>query len=94
MTTFMKVEAVTYYILKVIGYIAGFIGAFGVLGFTGSCELGNITIAQYFLYEFFAFCLIGLSFVVYYLREMILEDCRMRYRRMQRRMKRRMAACY
>lgn len=84
MTTFMKIEAITYFILKVIGYIAGFVGAFMVLGVVGSLELDTITIGQFWLYEFYAFCLIGLSFIVYYLREVIKEDCRMRYHRMKR----------
>ena len=79
MTTFMKIEAVTYYVLKVIGYIAGFIGVFCILGFVGGLERDTITIAQFWLYEFYAFCLIGLSFAVYYLRELILKDCRKRY---------------
>ena len=85
MTIFMKIEVITYYVLKVIGYIAGFVGPFMVISFTGACELGDITIAQYLLYEIFAFCVIGLSFAVYYLRELILKDCRIRYRKMQRR---------
>lgn len=85
MTTFMKIEAITYLILRVIGYISGFVGAFMVIGVAGGLELDTITIGQYWLYEIYAFCLIGLSYVVYYLRELILEDCRVRYRRMRRR---------
>lgn len=85
MTTFMKIEAITYFILRVIGYISGFVGAFMVIGVAGGLEWDTITIGQFWLYEFYAFCLIGLSFAVYYLRELILEDCRVRYRRMKRR---------
>lgn len=88
MTTFMKIEAITYYILKLIGYIAGFVGPFMVVGVAGSLEWDTITVAQYWLYEFYAFCLIGLSFVVYYIREFIKEDVQRRYRIMKRRAKR------
>ena len=84
MTTFMKIEAITYYILKVFGYFCGFVGVFGVIGFAGSCELGTITIAQFWMYEIHAFFLIALSYVVYYIREAIKEDGRKRYRRMMR----------
>lgn len=88
MTTFMKIEAITYYILKLIGYIAGFIGPFLILGFVGGLEHDNITIAQFWIGEFYAFGLIGLSFIVYYVREFIKEDVRRRYRIMKRRAKR------
>jgi uncharacterized membrane protein len=80
----MKIEAITYYILKAFGYIIGFLGVLGVFGFAGSLECDTITIAQFIGYEFHAFCLIGLSFIVYILREMILDDCRLRYRAMKR----------
>lgn len=88
MTTFMKIEAVTYFVLKVIGYLAGFIGAFAILGFTGACDRGHITLAQYIIYELQAFCLIGLSFIVYIIRERIKEDVIRRGRAMRRRAKR------
>ena len=94
MTTFMKFEAITYYILRVIGYASGFIGALMVVGVAGGLEWDNITIGQYWLYEFYAFCLIGLSYVVYIIRELILDDCRVRYRRMKRREARRAAKTY
>lgn len=95
MTTFMKIEAITYCILKVVGYAFGIIGAIMVIGATGSLELDTITIGQYFLYEFYAFGLIGLSYIVYIIRELILEDCRVRYRRRMKRYEaRRHARCY
>lgn len=84
MTTFMKIETITYYLLKLIGYIAGFIGPFLVLGYVGGLELDNITIAQFWTGEFCAFGLIGLSFIVYYIREFIKEDVRKRYRIMKK----------
>lgn len=91
MTTFMKLEVITYYILKVFGYIVGFLGVFGVIGFVGSFELDRITVAQFWMYEIHAFFLIALCFVVYYIREYIKEDCCRRYRYMQRRRARRVA---
>lgn len=74
MTTFMKIEAITYCVLKVINYIMGFVGAFGILGAVGSLECDTITFAQFWLYELCAFGLIGLTIVVYYIRECIRED--------------------
>lgn len=88
MTTFMKFEAITYLVLRVLGYIAGFAGVFGVLGFAGGLEHDNITIAQFWLYEFYSFCLIGFSYIVYYIREYIREDVIRRNRIMKRRAKR------
>lgn len=84
MTTFMKIETATYFILKFIGYISGFVGAFMVIGVAGNLELDLITIGQFWLHEFCAFCLIGLSFIVYYLREAIKKDYCMRCHRMKR----------
>lgn len=84
MTTFMKIEAITYYILKFIGYIAGFIAPFLILGFVGSLEHDTITIAQFCIGELCAFGLIGLSFILYYIRELIKEDLRRRYCIMKR----------
>ena len=94
MTTFMKIEAITYYILRVFGYAFGILGALGVFGFVGSYECDTITTLQFFMYELHAFMLIGLSFIVYIIRELILDDCRVRYRRMKRREARRHARCY
>jgi hypothetical protein len=88
MTTFMKFEAITYSVLKVLGYLAGFIGAFAVLGFTGGCERGYLSCTQYIIYELQAFCLIGFSFIVYIIRECIKEDFIKRNRILRRRAKR------
>ena len=88
MTTFMKFEVITYLVLRVLGYIAGFAGVFGVLGFIGGLECDNITIAQFWLYEFYSFCLIGFSYIVWYIREYIREDVIRRNRIMKRRAKR------
>ena len=74
MTTFMKFEIVTYYVLKVIGYISGICGAFGTIGFVGGLEQGNSTFGEFLTYEFLALGLIGLCFIVYYIRELIRED--------------------
>lgn len=81
MTRFMKFEVITYLVLRVLGYIAGFAGVFGVIGFAGGLEWDNITIAQFWLYEFYSFCLIGLSYIVWYIREDIKEDFLARRRR-------------
>lgn len=88
MTTFMKVEAVTYFILKVLGYIAGPLGAFAVIGLVGGFEGNVITAAQFWVYEFFAFCLIGFSVAVYYVREAIKLDYFKRRRMLRRRVQR------
>lgn len=92
MTTFMKIEAVIYYVLKVLGYICGFVGVFGVLGFVGSLECDRITIAQCIVYEIHAFCLIGASYLLYYIRVLIEEDftdrCRLLHRARRQRMQR------
>lgn len=88
MTTFMKFEVITYLVLRVLGYIAGFAGVFGVLGFIGGLECDNITIAQFWLYEFYSFCLISFSYIVWYIREYVREDVIRRNRIMKRRAKR------
>ena len=74
MTKLMKVEAVIYYILKIVGYICGIIGVLSVLGYVGSLERDVITIAQFCVYEVHAFCLIGASCILYYIRERIADD--------------------
>ena len=74
MTTFMKLEIIAYYILKIFGYLCGFLGALGVIGFAGGRELGNITDMQFWVYEIHAFALIGLCCIVYYIRKSIKED--------------------
>jgi hypothetical protein len=84
----MKVEAITYLVLKVLGYIAGFVGAFAILGFTGECELLHTTPAQYIIQEFYALCLICFSFAVYYIRERIRKDFIKRDRAIRRKAKR------
>lgn len=93
MTTFMKFEAIVWYILRIFNYICGFFGVFGVLGFVGSYELDTITTAQFFAYELHAFGLIALAFAVYYIREMIREDVIRRDRIMKRKARRLAVAC-
>ena len=93
MTRFMKFEAITYLVLRVLGYIAGFAGVFGVIGVTGGLECDDITIVQFWLYEFYSFCLIGFSYIVWYIRECIREDVIRRNRIMKRRAKRLAHAC-
>ena len=88
MTRFMKFEVITYLVLRVLGYIAGFVGVFAVIGVVGGLEHDNITIAQFWLYELYSFCLIGFSYIVWYIREYIREDVIRRNRIMKRRAKR------
>lgn len=88
MTRFMKFEVITYLVLRVLGYIAGFAGALGVIAVAGGLEWDNITIAQFWLYEFYSFCLMGFSYIVWYIRECIKEDVIRRDRIMKRRAKR------
>lgn len=79
-TKVMKFETATYFILKVLGYAVGLLGAYGVLGVVGSLECDRITFGQFWLYEFFAACLIGLSILIYILREAVKEDYQTRAR--------------
>lgn len=88
MTRFMKFEVIAYCVLRLLGYIAGFAGVFGVIGFAGGLEWDNITVAQFWLYEFYSFCLIGFSYIVWYIREHIKEDIIRRIRIRKRRAKR------
>ena len=74
MTTFMKFEVITYYVLKVFGYACGILGALGVIGFVGGLEHDNITMLQFVMYELHAFMLIGISYLFYYIREAIVND--------------------
>jgi hypothetical protein len=75
-------------VLRVLGYIAGFAGVLGVIGVAGGLEWDNITIGQFWLYEFYSFCLIVFSYIVWYIREYIREDIIRRDRIMKRRAKR------
>lgn len=83
MTTFMKVEAVIYYILKILGYACGILGFLGVLGFVGSYERDVITTTQFLMYELHAFGLCGISYLLYGLRCLIVDDFVERDRQIQ-----------
>ncbi len=74
MTLLMKIETITYFILKAFGCVIGFLGALGVIGFAGSLEHSAITVLQFCMYELHAFGLIGLAFIVYYISELIKDD--------------------
>lgn len=78
MTRFMKFELVTFYILKVFGYICGILGAYCVIGFVGSLEHDKITCTQFLMYELHSFMLIGISYAVWRIRERIKEDLQKR----------------
>ena len=88
MTKFMKFEVILYYVLKVFGHFCGWVGVFGVIGFPGGLEFDRITVGQFWLYEFHAFCLIGLCIIVYIFREYIKEDVYRQARMIKRRMAR------
>lgn len=74
MTTFMKFEAISFFVLRAFGYLSGILGVLGVIGAAGSYEWATITDWQFFTYELHAFGLIGLSFVLYVLRMILVED--------------------
>lgn len=80
MTTFMKLEVILYFILKVFGYFCGFAGTIGFFGLAGPGEnTAALTTGQFFLYEFFAICLIALSFAAFFTRELIRDDVKRRH---------------
>ena len=80
MTTFMKLEVVTYFILKAFGYVSGIAGFIGFFGLAGPGESSAaLTAGQFFLYEFFAICLIALSFGAFFARELIRDDVKRRH---------------
>lgn len=74
MTKVMKIEVVAYYILKVLGYLCGIIGALRVFGCVGSLDCGTMTVGQFVIQELIALGLIGLSFIFYVVRDMVEED--------------------
>ena len=80
MTTFMKLEVVIYFVLKVLGYACGIAGAIGFFGLAGPGESSAaLTAGQFFLYEFFAICLIAFSFGAFFARELIRDDVKRRH---------------
>ena len=60
---------ILYFLMRVFNYVIGFVGVFGVLGVVGGLEHDQITFGQFWLYEFYCVCLIGLTFIVYNIRE-------------------------
>lgn len=88
MTSFMKFEVIAYYVLKVFGYACGILGALGFIGFAGGLEHDNITILQFIMYELHAFMLMGISYLSYYIREVIVTDFSERAQLLRRRARR------
>ena len=74
MTTFMKFEAISFFVLRAFGWLSGILGVLGLSGFAGSYEWDTITGWQFLAYELHAVGLIGLSFALYFLRMVIAED--------------------
>jgi hypothetical protein len=87
MTTFMKLEAVLYLILKILKHACGWIGALGIIGFVGGLEHELITFKQFFLYEINACVLVGLCYVMYRLEKEVRADFIKRNRAMKRSLK-------
>lgn len=87
MTKFMKFEAISFFILRALGYICGIVGVLGVFGFAGSFECEVITLNQFVVYELHAFCLIGLSWFLYYVRGLLAHDIFRRERLMKKQSK-------
>ena len=84
MTNFMRFEAISFFVLRTLGYACGFLGALGILGIAGALEKGSITIAQFWLYELGAVGLALLSASFYYIRMWIAKDLLARDRRLNK----------
>ena len=80
MTKIMQNEIRLYWLLKILGYTFGILGIIGIWGFVGSLEKDVITMSQCIVYEFLAFGLIGLSYVMFRVRELIKRDFNRRRR--------------
>jgi hypothetical protein len=65
----MEIKKLVYSVLKVIGYVLGFIGAFKLIGAVGALEYDCITLGEFVYHEFIAFVLIFSSYTVYIIRE-------------------------
>lgn len=74
MTNFMKLEVISFFVLRTLGYACGILGALGMLGIVGALETDSITIAQFWLYELGAIGLALLSASFYYIRMWIAKD--------------------
>ena len=84
MTNFMKLEAISFFVLRTLGYACGILGAFGMLGIAGALEMASITIAQFWLYELGAIGLALLSAALYYIRMWIAKDLLARDRQLNK----------
>ena len=74
MTKFMKFEVIAYYILKGFVYLFATLGVLGIIGFAGGLTVDELTILQFCLYEIHAFGLIGFSYAIYLMTEIIKSD--------------------
>jgi hypothetical protein len=65
----MKFKKFIYGLLRFFNYCLGFGGVFGILGTVGAFECDQISFGRFWIQEFIAVCLIGLTFIVYNIRE-------------------------
>ena len=74
MTKFMKAEILIYYILKVLICLTATVGVLCIIGFAGGLTNDKMSILQFCLHEIYAFCLIGLSYCMHLITEVIKKD--------------------
>jgi hypothetical protein len=65
----MKLKKFIYGLLRFFNYCLTCAGAFGILGTVGALECDQISFGRFWIQELIAFCLIGLAFIVYNIRE-------------------------
>ena len=82
--TKLKIEAVTYLVLRILTYLIVFASFIGILAAAGGLETDMITFSQFFLYEFISTVLIGLAISVYYIGVAIKADFRKNYEKMKK----------
>lgn len=78
----IEVKKAIYSLLKIIGYVLGFIGVIKLIGAVGALEWDFITIGDFIYHEFIAWTLLFSSYVVYIIR------MNFKYRCMRRKVKR------
>lgn len=70
MRHYMKIlNSIFYIIMRIFNYVLGIVGVIGVIAVVGGLEWDTLSFGQFFLYEFYCLCLIGLTFIVYNIRE-------------------------
>lgn len=64
----MEVKKAIYSLLKMIGYVLGFIGVIKLIGAVGALECDYITLGEFVYHEFIALTLVCTSYIVYIIR--------------------------